>query len=150
MTLDLTLNAIQIPGLPTFTPIFGTKKPDGISLSTAEVNSNVLMPWTRQRPFVIADTGNSTSTVEANTTIVISDQLPSTGAMSLGNGGYIGVEVLIINNSNYSFNIATVIEVTAGSVVRLVWKGAVWIPILSRFSPSAPANPMGGDMWVVG
>lgn len=49
-TLDCSLKALQIPGLVSYTPLFGTKKADGHGLTTAEINRNIMMPFMKQRP----------------------------------------------------------------------------------------------------
>ena len=49
MILDYSLSAFKVPGLASYTPPFGSKKPDGTGLTTAEINTNVMMPFMRQR-----------------------------------------------------------------------------------------------------
>jgi hypothetical protein len=49
-TLDCSLKSLQIPGLVSYTPTFGTKKVDGHGLTTAEINRNIMMPFMKQRP----------------------------------------------------------------------------------------------------
>ena len=53
VTIDLTLDALKVPGIPEYTPPFGTKKGDMESLTTMEVNNNALMPFANRRPFII-------------------------------------------------------------------------------------------------
>lgn len=125
MILDLTLDALQIPGLPTFTPVFGTKKADGDGLTTAEVNNNVLMPWSRQRPFTIAE-NSSTGNVEADTRIVL-----STGCLSftLGNGTFNGVRVEFYNSTNTYIQLVTSIDtgwIVPYQKMQLVWFADSW------------------------
>ena len=51
--LDLSLKDLKIPGITGYTPEFGTKKPDGESLTTAEVNKNIMLPFESQRAIVV-------------------------------------------------------------------------------------------------
>ena len=59
MILDYSLSAFKVPGLASYTPPFGTKKPDGMGLTTTEINRNVMMSFMKQRSIagisVIAD-----------------------------------------------------------------------------------------------
>jgi hypothetical protein len=59
-TLDYSLTALKVPGLASYTPPFGTKKPDGSGLTTTEINRNIMMPFLKQRSIagapVLADT----------------------------------------------------------------------------------------------
>ncbi len=127
MILDLTLNALQIPNLPTFTPSFGTKK-TGLNegLSTAEVNTNMLMPWTRQRPFIVSE-NSSTGVIEANS--VIQCQTGCT-ALTLGAGDAAGIEVRVINTSLLTIAVAGSI-VEAGKTKTFTWDGSAWISMIA-------------------
>lgn len=49
MILDYSLSAFKVPGLASYTPPFGQKKSDGVGLTTAEINRNVMMPFMKQR-----------------------------------------------------------------------------------------------------
>lgn len=124
MVLDLTLDALQIPGLPTFTPAFGTKKANGVGLSTTEVNANMLMPWNRQRPYTIAE-NSSTSVVEADACIVI-----AMGAtITLGDGGFTGVRVLLINTTPLAIQLITGQEVgfiLPYQTIEVMWFEDCW------------------------
>ena len=124
MVLDLTLNAIQIPGLPTFNRIFGTKKADGKGLTTAEVNANMLAPWNRQRPFTVAET-SSTGIVEANACIT----LAGADSITLGNGAFTGVRVLLINTTSAYVQLITGQEIgwiLPYQTIEVMWFGDSW------------------------
>ena len=47
--LDYSLSAFQIPGIAQYSPLFGTKKPEGSGLTTEEITKNEMMPFVKQR-----------------------------------------------------------------------------------------------------
>jgi hypothetical protein len=125
MVLDLTLNAIQIPGLTTFTKIFGTKKADGKGLTTAEVNANMLAPWNRQRPYTVAEI-SSTGVVEADACISIAT---GCSAITLGDGSFTGVRVLLINTTPSAVQLITGQEsgyILPYQTLEVMWFGDCW------------------------
>lgn len=70
--LNLSLDNFIVPGLGNYTPEFGTKLDIGKGLSTAQVNSNIMMPFTAQRPLVVVE--NSTTTkIESDRRLIINN-----------------------------------------------------------------------------
>ena len=131
-TIDLSLNALKIPALDNFTPDFGTMitetQANKGGLSTFEVNSNMMLPWSYMRPKVVVE--NSTTTeVEYDAKIVFSSSLQAGVTLTLGAATYEGCELLIKNLSSYACTVskgAWSYSVPAGSYVKLEWDGSAW------------------------
>jgi hypothetical protein len=133
--IDCTLNSLDIPALSTFTPIFGTKKPSG-GLSTSEVNKNVLMPFSKQRPFVVAE-DSTTTAIEADCRFVIT----ATGVtLALGDPIFTGCEVIVVNGSSddaiVSFS-GSFITLIPGDKAEFISSAANWI--VTQTAVSAPS-----------
>jgi hypothetical protein len=94
-TLDCTLNALAVPGLPGFNQAFGTKKPENVPVSSREEAVNVAMPFSRERPFSVTEDSNTT-TIEANTVFEIKT---ADKTLSLGQASFNGCMVHIINST---------------------------------------------------
>jgi hypothetical protein len=93
--LDCTLITFKVPGLYDYIPPFGTKKADGEGITTVEVNTNVMMPFLRQRPMDVVE-NSSTSVIESN----ILFNLKIAGiALTVGEAAYNGCQIVIINTS---------------------------------------------------
>jgi len=126
MVLDLTLDAIQIPNLPTYTPGFGTKKTvAGKGLSTIENMQNILSVYTRQRPYTIAE-ASSTGIVQANACIALAT---GCSAITLGNGSFTGVRVLLINTTASFVQLITGQEtgwIMPYQTIEVMWFGDCW------------------------
>jgi hypothetical protein len=67
--LDYSLSNFKVPGLAQYTPPFGTKKADGLGLTTTEIARNEMMPFMKQRPI----SGNPAITGNDPPTGVISE-----------------------------------------------------------------------------
>ena len=97
--LDTTLDAVQIPALPTFTPEFGTKKLEG-GLSTLECAQADMRPFSYQRPFKITGEYNETSEkVERNCSFVIPSTQEVDTTLVLHDATFDGCEAKVINLS---------------------------------------------------
>jgi hypothetical protein len=93
--LDCTLTTFKVPGLYDYTPPFGTKNPDGAGITTAEVNTNIMMPLLRQRPMDVVE-NSSTSMIESNVLF----NLKTTGVtLTVGKAAYDGCQIILINTS---------------------------------------------------
>jgi hypothetical protein len=77
MKIDTTLKSFLVPDLQEYTPPFGTKvirnAINNGGLSTQEVNDNVMMPFAKQRPFVITE-DSETDSIEFNASFVINKE----------------------------------------------------------------------------
>ena len=126
MVLDLTLDAIQIPNLPTYTPGFGTKKTvAGKGLSTVENMQNILSVYTRQRPYTIAE-ASSTGSVEANACIALAT---GCSAITLGDGAYTAVRVLLVKTTASFIQLITGQEtgwIMPYQTIEVMWFGDFW------------------------
>jgi hypothetical protein len=94
-TIDCTLAGFKVPGFQNYTPDFGTKKEDGVSLTPREANANIMMPFVRQRPFVVSE-DSDTSAIEANAVFNI-----NTAGVTLTLGSaFTGCFIRVINSSD--------------------------------------------------
>lgn len=77
MKINTTLKSFLVPDLQEYTPPFGTKvirnAINNGGLSTQEVNDNIMMPFAKQRPFVITE-DSETDTIEFNASFVINKE----------------------------------------------------------------------------
>ena len=71
-TLDLTLSELRLAGLTNFTPDFGTKEADGVSVSTENVCKDFMLPFKLQRPLFVSESSD-TSNIEAHRTLVLAN-----------------------------------------------------------------------------
>jgi hypothetical protein len=93
--LDCTLVTFKVPGLYDYTPPFGTKNADGAGITTSEVNTNVMMPFLRQRPMDVTE-NSSTSAIESNVLF----NLKTAGiTLAVGEAAYNGCQIVLINTS---------------------------------------------------
>ena len=69
--INLTLDNLRLPGLPNFTPDFGTKEAEGVSVTTENVCKDVMLPFTVERP-VFVNENSSTSEVQTSRTLILS------------------------------------------------------------------------------
>ena len=95
MQIDCTLNAMTVPGFSGIDPPFGTKKPNGQSITGREVYENVNLPFKLQRPFTVS--ANSTTTqIQANCVFEF-----VAGGISLtpGAASFNGCRISVINSA---------------------------------------------------
>lgn len=139
-TIDTTLDFFKIPGIDTFTHLFGTKKPNGKGLSTEEVANNIAAGFMRQRPFVVTET-SSTQRIDANSLFLITANEPTAPiVLTLGEAAFIGCEATVINKSEvqhslnavYSGSTLGTVKLPAKSKMSLIWAGDGWIVLDSQ------------------
>jgi hypothetical protein len=125
MIIDCTLGNFMVPGFSGVNPEFGTKKPDGESISARENNVNVMMPFKRQRPFIVVE-NSVTGAIEANSLFAIQT---SGASLMLGDGAFVGCEVKVINIAS---DIASLLynniteNLPVGDEIKLWWNGSAW------------------------
>ena len=138
-TIDLTLDALKIPNINGTFP-FGTKitqtELNHGGLSTTEVNSNVMLPFTQMRP-KICDEDSDTSQVEYDAKVVFNAPQGTTPAagytLTMGNGTYIGCTVTYTNLMEYACTVkqsdgtTTLFSVPAGKTMSAMWNGTAWL-----------------------
>ena len=90
-TLDLTLAELRLAGLTNFTPEFGTKEADGVSVSTENVCKDIMMPFTFQRPVLVSETSD-TGNIEATRTLVLTN---SGIVLTLGRATFAGCKITV-------------------------------------------------------
>ena len=136
--IDLTLDSLKIPNINGTFP-FGTKiTPTDLNkggLSTAEVNSNIMMPFMQMRPKVCT-ADSTTSQVEYDAKIVFNAPTgvtPSAGyTLTMGDGTYIGCTVTYTNLMEYACTVkqsdgtTTLFSVPEGKTMSAMWTGTAW------------------------
>lgn len=103
MTIDLTLNALKIPGIPEYTPPFGTKKEDMESLTTLETNNNILMPFAYQRAVEFSQ-DETLSRIERNAVLVYTGTADAVLDLS-SVATFKGNEIKIVNPTSYTLTV---------------------------------------------
>ena len=68
--INLTLDNLRLPGLPNFTPDFGTKESEGVSVNTENVCKDIMLPFTVERP-VFVNESSSTSEIQTSRTLIL-------------------------------------------------------------------------------
>lgn len=138
-TIDLTLDALKIPNINGTFP-FGKKitqtELNHGGLSTTEVNSNVMLPFTQMRP-KICDEDSDTSQVEYDAKVVFNAPQGTTPAagytLTMGNGTYVGCTVTYTNLMEYACTVkqsdgtTTLFSVPAGKTMSAMWNGTAWL-----------------------
>ena len=137
--IDLTLDSLKIPNIngtfPFGTKITPTTENKG-GLSTAEVNSNIMLPFTQMRPKVCSS-NSTTSQVEYDAKVVFNAPTgvtPSAGyTLTMGDGTYIGCTVTFTNLMEYACTVmqsdgtTTLFSVPAGKTLSAMWNGTAWL-----------------------
>lgn len=137
--IDLTLDSFMIPAISETFP-FGTKVIPTVEnkggLSTFDVNSNVMLPFTRMRPRVCS-ADSVTSRVEYDAKIVFSAPQGTTPAsgytLTLGTGDYVGCTVTFTNLLAHACTVrqsdgtTTLFSVPAGKTMSTMWGGSSWL-----------------------
>lgn len=113
-TLDLTLAALRLAGLTNFTPEFGTKEADGVSVSTENVCKDIMLPFTFQRPVLVNETSD-TGNIEANRTLVLTN---SNIILTLGRATFTGCKIVV--QAGYTSGSAEVKYLTAANTYETV------------------------------
>ena len=137
--IDLTLDSLMIPAISATFP-FGTKviptAENKGGLSTFDVNSNMMLPFTRMRPRVCS-ADSVTSRVEYDAKIVFSAPQGTTPAsgytLTLGTGDYVGCTVTFTNLLAHACTVrqsdgtTTLFSVPAGKTMSAMWGGSSWL-----------------------
>lgn len=137
-TIDLTLDALKIPNINGTFP-FGKKitqtELNHGGLSTTEVNSNVMLPFTQMRPKV-CDENSDTSQVEYDAKVVFNapaGTTPSAGyTLTMGVGTYVGCTVTYTNLMEHACTVkqgdgtTTLFSIPAGKTMSAMWTGTAW------------------------
>lgn len=113
-TLDLTLAALRLAGLTNFTPEFGTKEADGVSVSTENVCKDFMLPFTFQRPVLVSETSD-TGNIEATRTLVLTN---SGIVLTLGRATFAGCKITV--QTGFSSGSAQVRYLTAANTYETV------------------------------
>jgi hypothetical protein len=147
--LDYSLTAFNVPGLAQYTPPFGTKKADGVGLTTAEINRNIMMPFIKQRsiagvpvvsggdpPMGVITQDSVAQPIEFDATFAVGEGI----TLQLDDPAYEGQKLTLTgsfakggDNSKIILGIAGTpaeTELSAGEVMELVAVNSTWV----RFS----------------
>lgn len=101
--IDLTLDSLIVPGIPNYTPPFGTQKDPLVSLSTAETNNNIIKPFTAQRAIEFSQ-DETLSRIERNAVLVYTGDADAT--LDITNvTTFKGNEIKIVNSTNHALMI---------------------------------------------
>lgn len=138
MKIDTTLKSFLVPDLQEYNPPFGTKvirnAINNGGLSTQEVNDNVMMPFAKQRPFVLTE-DSETDTIEYNASFVINKE---NIILSLKDA-FIGcvIKILFAKNGKIKytnvFGETNIDEILKNRTIEYTYTGTGW------FCSSAPA-----------
>ena len=113
-TLDLTLAELRLAGLTNFTPEFGTKEADGVSVSTENVCKDFMLPFKFQRPVLVSETSD-TGNIEATRTLVLTN---SGIVLTLGRATFAGCKITV--QTGFSSGSAQVRYLTAANTYETV------------------------------
>lgn len=138
MKIDTTLKSFLVPDLQEYTPPFGTKvirtAINNGGLSTQEVNDNIMMPFAKQRPFVITE-DSETDTIEYNASFVINQENINLSLKEAFSGCVI--KILFAKNGKIEytnvFGETNIDEILKHRTVEYTYTGDGW------FCSSAPA-----------
>ena len=128
MLIDCTLSELKVPGFSGVNPPFGTKKPNGQSITAREADVNIRLPFTRQRPYHVGE-DSVTSVIEAHSTFALE---AADITLTLGAGGFVGCCLRMINVSDGDavVSFGSLPEETAvlasGEIRELTWQGSAW------------------------
>jgi hypothetical protein len=154
--IDLTLNSMMIPALSNFQKQFGTvvdKEVNKGGLTTAQVNTNVLMAFSKMRPVPVGASATTTR-IEYDAKLVFNKTNEAPCELILGEGGYIGCCVTIYNVSDYSCVIKNEFEenifedsLERNGYGKYCWNGLTWVKMLTKISIGKPTVSTIGDIW---
>lgn len=113
-TLDLTLAELRLAGLTNFTPEFGTKEADGVSVSTENVCKDFMLPFKFQRPVLVSETSD-TGNIEATRTLVLTN---SGIVLTLGRATFAGCKITV--QTGFTSGSAQVRYLTAANTYETV------------------------------
>ena len=101
--IDLTLDSLTVPGIPDYTPPFGTQKEPLVSLSTIETNSNIIKPFTTQRAIEFSH-DETLSRIERNAVLVYTGDADAVLDMSSVTT-FKGNEIKIVNSTSHTLTV---------------------------------------------
>ena len=101
--IDLTLDSLTVPGIPDYTPPFGTQKDPLVSLSTVETNNNIIKPFTAQRAIEFSH-DETLSRIERNAVLVFTGDADAVLDMS-GVTTFTGNEIKIVNTTSHALTV---------------------------------------------
>jgi hypothetical protein len=154
--LDYSLTAFNVPGLSQYTPPFGTKKADGVGLTTTEINRNIMMPFMKQRsiagipavpggdpPMGVITVDSIAQPIEFDATFAVGEGI----TLQLDDPAYEGQKLTLTGSFSAGGDDATIIlgiagepveiGLSAGEVMELIAVNSAW----TRFS----GGGQGGD-----
>jgi hypothetical protein len=101
--IDLTLDSLTVPGIPDYTPPFGTVKDPLVSLSTVETNNNIIKPFTAQRAVEFSH-DEEVSRIERNACLVFTGDADA--ILDLSNAAtFKGNELKVVNTTAHALTI---------------------------------------------
>ena len=101
--IDLTLDSLTVPGIPDYTPPFGTQKDPLVSLSTEETNNNIIKPFTAQRAIEFSH-DETLSRIERNAVLIYAGDADAVLDMSSVTT-FKGNEIKIVNSTSHTLTI---------------------------------------------
>lgn len=101
--IDLTLDSLIVPGIPDYTPPFGTQKDPLVSLSTVETNNNIIKPFTAQRAIEFSQ-DETLSRIERNAVLVFTGDADAVLDMSSVTT-FKGNEIKIVNSTSHTLTV---------------------------------------------
>ena len=113
--INLTLDNLRLPGLPNFTPDFGTKEAEGVSVTTENVCKDVMLPFTVERP-VFVNENSSTSEVQTSRTLILSQ---SAITLSIGRASFASCKLTL--KAAFVSGYATVTYSKAENVTQTIY-----------------------------
>ena len=160
-TLDCSLKSLQIPGLVSYTPTFGTKKVDGHGLTTAEINRNIMMPFMKQRPISgvptaegldppigVIDTDTIATPIEYDANFAVNSGVK----LQLADPAYEGQVVRVVASFSSGIPAEIILGVTGNPEKVLLNKEEILLlfavnkkwqqSIINTLKPSMPLNPV--------
>ena len=113
--INLTLDNLRLPGLPNFTPDFGTKEAEGVSVTTENVCKDVMLPFTVERP-VFVNENSSTTEVQTSRTLILSQ---SAITLSIGRPAFASCKLTL--KAGFGSGYATVTYSKAENVTQTIY-----------------------------
>lgn len=101
--IDLTLDSLTVPGIPDYTPPFGTQKDPLVSLSTVETQNNIIKPFTAQRAVEFSH-DETLSHIERNAVLVFTGDVDAVLDMS-DVTTFKGNEIKIVNTTSHALTV---------------------------------------------
>lgn len=135
--INLTLDNLRLPGLPNFTPDFGTKESEGVSVNTENVCKDIMLPFTVERP-VFVNENSSTSEVQTSRTLILGQ---SAITLSIGRPSFASCKLTLkaafvsgfaTVTYNKDENVTQTIYLRPGDCVELVGNTSLYFEVNSN------------------